>query len=843
MDWFILAPPISIQSLPRWGWPGAETSPPLAPSASQPGRWHKAVRNMKTRRLMALETEKVLRLRLRNHLMLMLGLTVLSVAVAAGCWRLGWLWLPSLERAMYDSALTTFTSKPVLSQDIVLVAVDQSSLDGVRNNPTYARNFGTYPWTRSLWARVVEELSHAGVRAVLFDMVMDERDTDPSVDLDFAGVIRTTGMPLYMGVATHPRATPLPHVDAVHIPRSLQAPRLAPAQPPPAPAPPAAGQPPAEEPAFEELEEDQVQAPTDPLAAARALAFPVSVQGVELPRLESEPAPGVHERNNPVPPIAALLEEAAGFGLVDVEPDEDGRMRRTHFAYSDGNNTYVTLPVALAADAFGAQQLELSGRTMRIGSRQYELNPDGTAEINYAGTLLERFQAVPVVALLDDWSLRQKGAPPRVPPELLKGRIAVVGGTAVGLGDNKSTPFAGATPGVNKQLAVLDNLLTGHFITLAPFWVSLLFALGLALLSTMLLMLLRWPVLEFAWLVCLVPLIFGVLGTSLVLGQVHMLMAMPATAGIVASLGAVAANHLFANREAAFIRQAFSRYMEPRLIEQMIEEKQLPRLDGEEREITAFFSDIRGFSTFSERFRDDPRTLVRVLNQYLTRVSSALLSEGGCLDKYIGDAVVCLFGAPVNHSDHAVRACRAALVAQAEVERLRTEFRKQGMPDVYTRIGLNSARLFVGNFGSDQLFDYTAMGDGMNLASRLEGANKAYGSLIMMGPRTYELAAHAVEARELDRVRVAGKSEAVTVYELLALKGELPADRLETVERYHEALALYRERRFGEAALLLEAQVLKDAQDGPSATLLERCRSYAESPPPPKWDGVTSLDK
>ncbi|MFL5347857.1 MAG: CHASE2 domain-containing protein [Hyalangium sp.] len=790
---------------------------------------------------MASDTGKVLRLRLRNHLPLMLGLAVLSTALSAGCWYFGWLWLPNLERGLYDSALTTFTRRHGLSQELILVAVDQSSLEGVRNNPSYARNFGTYPWTRSLWARVVEELAHQGARAVLFDMVMDERDTDPSVDVDFARVLHSTGLPFYLGVASHPRAAPLPKVEPVHVPLDPNAPRPpeepAQAQNPPS-ATPSGG---AEE--FQEVEEDQAQPPTDPKEAALALAFPVRTEGRPLPLMESESAPGLRERIYPVPPIAALLKEVDGFGLVEVEPDPDGLMRRTRFAYTDGANAYVTIPVALAADFFGAKELVFSGRTLRLGSREFEVNEDGSAEINFGGTLTERFPFIPVIQLLDNWALRKQGKPPLIPPELFRGRIVVVGGTAVGLGDNKSTPFAPAVPGVNKQLAVLDNLLSGRFITQAPLWVSLLFGLGLALLSAVLLMTLRWPVLEFAWLVGLVPLVFGVLGASLALGQVHLLTAMPAAAGLLASVAAMASNHLFANREAAFIRQAFSRYMEPKLIEQMIEENQLPRLDGEEREITAFFSDIRGFSTFSERFQKDPRALVRVLNQYLTRVSTALLTEGGCLDKYIGDAVVCLFGAPVKHSDHAVRACRGALVAQAEVERLRAEFREQGLPDVYTRIGLNSAKLFVGNFGSEQLFDYTAMGDGMNLASRLEGANKAYGSLIMIGPRTYELARDAIEVRELDQVRVAGKSEAVTVYELLALKGELPERKHETVKRYHEALALYRQRRFVEAAAVLEARLAKDPQDGPTAALLARCRDYEEAPPPSTWDGVTSLDK
>lgn len=787
---------------------------------------------------MASDTWRILRLRLRNHLPLMLGMAVLSTAVAAGSWKWELLWLPNLERILYDSALTRFTHRTGQSSEIVVLGIDQPSLERVRTNPTYARNFGNYPWTRNLWAHVVDELAYRGARAVLFDMVMDEPSTDASTDLAFAQAVRDTGMPFYLGMATHPSMQPLPKVEPVHVPRDFTPPRPLPIPEPGQAEPPAAGQ--GEE--FQE-QEDPALAPVDLEKVARALAFPVRTEGRALPLLEHETSPDLRKPGRIVPPLPVLLPEAGGFGLVDVEPDPDGSMRRTRFAYTDGENPYVTLPVALAADLLGAKELVFSGRTMRLGSREFQVNEDGSAEIDFGGSIYERFHLLPVSQVLDSWAMRQEHQPPPAGLEVVRGKIVVVGGMALGLGDHKATPFTAATPGLSKQVAVLDNLLAGRFIAEAPFWVSVLFGLGLALLSAVVLMTLRWPMLELTWLLGIVPAVFGVVGTCLALGRVHPLAAVPATAGLLASLGAMASNHLFANREAMFIRQAFSRYMEPRLIEQMIEERQLPQLAGEEREITAFFSDIRGFSGFSEHFRDNPRALVSVLNQYLTRVSSVLLQEGGCLDKYIGDAVVCLFGAPINHTDHAVRACRGALAAQAEVEALRAEFREQNLPDVYTRIGLNTARLFVGNFGSEQLFDYTAMGDGMNLASRLEGANKAYGSLIMIGPRTYELARDHIEVRELDQIRVAGKTEAVKVYELLALQGALPEEKRETVERYHEALALYRQRRFVEAVAVLDARLVKDPQDGPTAALLERCREYAESPPPPTWDGVTSLDK
>ncbi len=752
---------------------------------------------------MASERTTMLERRLRNQLPRMVMIAAVATGVATALWLVGGGGMRGLERLLYDSALARFTQqRRVQSSQIVVVSVDQPSLEGVRD-------VGPYPWPSSLWGRVVRELSRQGARAVLFDGVLDPDSDTPEDTQAFAQALRDTGLPVYLGMRLHPSAAPLPQVTPTHDPL---APRTA---------------------------EDG----EDPTWVARRLAFPVRHEGRALPALEFQPIPGLRVPSHVVPPAASLLVEAKGVGLVERERDGDGLLRRTRFAYTDGHNTYVTLPVAVAADLFGATELVFSGRTMRLGERTFDVNPDGSAELDFRGSLHQRFPLLPALSVLEAAALREAGKPSGLEPELLRGKVVLVSALALGEGDYQLTPFGGATPGVIQHATVLENLLAGRFVTETPFWMSLLLALGLALLSTVVLMLAREPTLEVAWLLGLVPVLYLGVGLSLAWARVHPLAAMPALAGLLASLGALASNHLFARREANFIRQAFNRYMEPQLIEQMIEQEELPRLDGEEREISAFFSDVRGFSTFSERFRNDPRALVSVLNQYLTRVSSALLREGGCLDKYIGDAVVCLFGAPAGHTNHALRACQGALEVQAEVARLRVKFRAEGLPDVYTRIGINTARLFVGNFGSEQLFDYTAMGDGMNLASRLEGANKAYGSLIMIGPRTYELAREHIEVRELDRVRVAGKTEAVQVYELLALKGELPADKRETVDRYHEALALYRSTRFTEAAAVLEAQLTRDFDDGPMIALLERCRKYEKTPPPADWDGVTNLDK
>ncbi|RKH42973.1 adenylate/guanylate cyclase domain-containing protein [Corallococcus sicarius] len=759
----------------------------------------------------------------------MLGVALVATLIAAAC-QYGGLLEPA-ERMAYDQALSAFTGERDKSSHVVVVAIDQLTLDAISQDEGRRTNFGNWPYTRTLWARIAEELQAAGAKAVLFDAVMDERASDESADLGFAQVLRELDLPFYVGMVASGTAAPLARAD-FQAPVPVAAPEVAPAA--------------AEaETAAEEFEDGPatVIPPLTNEALARALAFAASrTDGKSLPRLEYESDDRTLRPRHPVPPTLALVGAVDGFGLVDTEADPDGFMRRTRFAYTDGINTYATLPVRLVADLLGAKEVTFSGRALHLGERSWRVDADGGAALDYGGPLHKRYWMVSLKDVLNDWILRKDGKPPEIPADTFRGKVVVIGGTTPGINDIKATPFSSTEPGLVKQAAVVDTLLAGAFITRLPWGVDLGFTFLVALVSAVLLMTARWTPLEVGWPVALVGGLLVVTGLFLKTAHTHVLTAMPALAGIGASVAALAFNHLVANRETEFIRQAFTRFMEPKLVAQMIRSRQLPRLDGENKEITAFFSDIRGFSTFSEHFKEDPRQLVRILNTYLTTVSGALLREGGCLDKYIGDAVVCLFGAPMDQEDHAIRACRGALAAKAAVETLRVEFRQKGFPDVYTRIGVNSAVNFVGNFGSDQLFSYTAIGDGMNLAARLEGANKAYGSGIMIGPRTYELAKDHIEVRELDRVRVAGKTEAVTVYELLALKGRLDADTQRTVARYHEALALYRQARFADAVTVLEAAAAQAPGDGPTGALLARCREYLEAPPE-RFDGVVNLEK
>ncbi|MGA9524903.1 MAG: adenylate/guanylate cyclase domain-containing protein [Myxococcaceae bacterium] len=756
-------------------------------------------------------------------------------AVVLTCWHLEWQLMVEVEDTVYDRALKKYARRDGVSDQVVVLAFDDHTLNTIAHEKEDFRlAYGRWPYSRNIHADLLAHLKSEGARAVVFDLVMDTPNDDDG-DAAMEKVIRTERIPVYVGFATHRNASPLPKVaprnrlpdevmtEAKDPAANFVAALADEADPFAEPAMAAPG-------ASRELEAEATRR-----RAAELVAFPVA--GPTAPHQEPD--------RHPLPPFPLLLEVASGAGVVEPEEDPDGVLRGTKFAWSDPSNDYVTLPVAVAADLYGAREVRIERGTLQLGERSWRINADGSARIDYGGQLEERFKVYSVYAALNDFAERDNASWERkITPGAFRDKVVVLGGIAVGTADVKATPFQSLSPGVVKQAAVLDTLLDpdGRFITRAPLWLVGLtcFIVTLLLVATMTLF--RSTVLEVGLPALLYVGFFAVTGLIVSGWGIHL----PATpvvwAGIGGSLTATAIGRFFADRNRELLKESFVRYLDRTLVEQMAESNELPRLEGENREITAFFSDIRGFSSFSEDLKSDPHQLVRILNTYLTRVSAALMREGGCLDKYIGDAVVCLFGAPLRLKDHAVRACRAALAVQAEVAQIREEFRAQGLPDVYTRIGLNSGVMFVGNFGSEQLFDYTAMGDGMNLASRLEGANKAYDTLIMIGQNTWELAMDFIEVRELDRVRVAGKSEAVAVYELLAMKGELDPGKRQIVELYAQALDAWRRGKFAQALVVVEGILRLDPHDGPTLALKKRCETYI-AVPPRNFDGVTNLEK
>ena len=263
-----------------------------------------------------------------------------------------------------------------------------------------------------------------------------------------------------------------------------------------------------------------------------------------------------------------------------------------------------------------------------------------------------------------------------------------------------------------------------------------------------------------------------------------------------------------------FVQEALGRYTSPALVRELIEHPEYLSLEwGESREMSVYFSDIAGFTTISEGLT--PERLVALLNDYLTQMTDLVLEHGGVVDKYIGDAIMAFWGAPLPAPDHARRAVLCALAMRRKCDELRATWHRDFGHEVFARAGVNSGRAIVGNMGSKHKYNYTVMGDMVNLASRLEGANKPYGTFLMVSEATVDQLGDAVDVRELDRIAVKGKEQPVTVFEVLDEKGQTPPALLATARAFEDALALYRARDFAGA----KAAFAQLGDDPPSQAL------------------------
>ncbi len=305
------------------------------------------------------------------------------------------------------------------------------------------------------------------------------------------------------------------------------------------------------------------------------------------------------------------------------------------------------------------------------------------------------------------------------------------------------------------------------------------------------------------------------------------------------SLAIVAIKFMNEESQKRFIKGAFSYYLSPSVIDEIIKDPDSLELGGEDREITIFFSDIKGFSTISEKLT--PKELVVRLNEYLTEMTDIILKYNGTVDKFIGDAIMAFYGAPMVMPDHAIKACLATIDMKKRLRELQEKWKKNDLEPIYARMGIHSGNATVGNMGSRTRMDYTAMGDAVNLASRLEGANKFYETSAMISGTTYELAKDSVDVRKLDVIRVMGKSKAVPIFELMGKKGTLPERIYEMLQKYNEGMEYFLSRDWKQAKILFKQALKVVDDDGPSKVYIERCDNFAKNPPPRGWDGVYSL--
>jgi class 3 adenylate cyclase len=311
----------------------------------------------------------------------------------------------------------------------------------------------------------------------------------------------------------------------------------------------------------------------------------------------------------------------------------------------------------------------------------------------------------------------------------------------------------------------------------------------------------------------------------------------PFIAGFIALVAMIAYRLIVTDRGQRLLRRSFALYLAPQVIDQMLASDKLPVLGGETRDVTVFFSDLANFSSIAEQM--NPTELVAFMNEYLSAMTDIIEGRGGYVEKYIGDSIVAVFGAPADDADHARNAAQAALGCRARLEELNRGSAAFRGFKVSHRMGLNSGEALVGNIGSRRRFNYSVMSDAVNVASRLEGANKFYATTIIASETTVALTGSTFTWRELDATRVKGRAAPVRIYELVALAGQETDQQREAGAAYAEGLAHWRAREFDSA---VECFARVADVDKPSAAFLARARGLAGHPPGPEWEAVNALD-
>lgn len=522
--------------------------------------------------------------------------------------------------------------------------------------------------------------------------------------------------------------------------------------------------------------------------------------------------------------LSVVGKNALDFGFFNARPDGDGLYRRSPLLLLYNGDVYPSLAMKALRHYLGSE-IMLDVQTwgvdaVQIGPLRVPSREDGTMALNYYGPA-GSFRTISAVDLIKK----------RLSPHALQGAIAFVGATEIGIFDIRPTPFDTTHPGVELHATVAANILERRFLRYDG-TTQLLELLCLVAFPIALGGLLAMAPGTLAGLAAFAgtTLLFWVVNYAVFAkGLRDMTLLYPLFGLGVTYLAGEAWRNLVVERKGRQLKRAFSNYVSPDLVKQIEKYPDRLVLGGEQRELSILFSDIRGFTTVSESL--SPAELVTLLNEYLSPMTRIVLEERGTLDKFIGDAVMAIFNAPLDVPQHAVHACRTAVRMLDELQQLNKGFASRGMHTLDIGVGINTGPAVVGNMGADIRFDYTAIGDAVNLASRLEGLNKYYGSHILVSEDTWRQVPQGMFSfREVDRVRVKGKQLPVVIYELMASKQEL-------LPRFEEGLEQYRSRAFAAAQQIFDELVLR-YDDGPSRLYSSRCADYLAAPPPVNWDGI-----
>jgi len=705
--------------------------------------------------------------------------------------------LETVELKTLDFRYKSLAHRMTPNHDIIIVTVDQNSIDYLKHKMGIM-----WQWPRDIYGYVINYLSGSGARAILLDFIFSDPDINRA-EFEAGETDRILGASI--GAAGNV-------TTSMYFSRGEQSPF----------------------------------AKKDDAMNSILSRFSLSVPGADNILIE--------EYSDAVPPISPILINSTSLGSSNIYPDSDGIVRKARLFHSYKGNIYPNSSLALVLSVSNDRTLSISkDRVLMLNGRSIPLNERGEIYINWYGPGGPKagsstyegntYNYYPFSDILLSALRVQDGLEPIVQPESFTNKIVLLGTNASMLFDLKPTPFSEegvAYPGVEIVATLINNLLDGTSMSRARRGSTMLlifcFALATALAGSLIKSASR-----------------NLFVTALIMGMVYAISAaafyrnifldiVPVEAGVLLSfIGVTLANYLTEGREKRWLKKAFTQYMSPVIIQEIIDNPDKLKLGGEKRDITILFSDIRGFTSMSEKL--EPEQLTHILNEYFTPMTGIIFQNNGTLDKYIGDAIMAFFGAPLPMDDHPVHACTAALEMINVLEKVKDRWKSEEMPVFVQRmnigIGINSGPVSVGNMGSESRFDYTVIGDNVNLSSRLEGINKVYGTNIIVSHNTYERTHDLFIYRELDNIKVVGKDIPIRVYELVRKRDGSEEEEIliARLKRFEDGLGLYRQRKWDDAFSIF-SNLYKIHNDQVAETFINRCLGLKEIQLPDDWDGV-----
>jgi adenylate cyclase len=681
--------------------------------------------------------------------------------------------------------------RETVSRPVVIVDIDEASL----------KDIGQWPWPRTILADLVTRLAELGVVAIGFDIVFAEPDRmSPSIaatsfrnlDDDTRNKLRT-----------------LPSNDEVFA-QAIRRSRVVVGQ---------AG--------------SATAAPRSEAEAALQTGF--AVKGPDATPFLVTFAGLL--RNVPV-----IEQAAAGRGVFSVLPERDGIVRRVPLVMRAQGAMVPSLSIELLRVVTNSSAILV--RTDQAGVQSVAV-PDLQVPTDQNGRFWVHFNKHDPARYVSAKDVLQG----RVPRDRVEGKLVLIGTSAVGLLDVKTTPVSAAMPGVEIHAQILESALTKSSLT------SPNYAVGVELLVAVfvgLAIIIVAPIFRASLVIAFGAIVAAALiGTSwYVYSQYNLLIdfTYPLISSALVYLALVFMNYVKEQKQRQQIRAAFGYYLSPALVEQLARSPEKLALGGEERRMTVLFSDVRGFTTISEYYKHDPQGLTRLMNRFLTPLTNAIIERKGTIDKYIGDAIMAFWNAPLDDPQQEINACEAALEMLARADKLNQQFKREAeqnggkyMP-LNVGIGLNTGPCVVGNMGSDFRFNYSVLGDTVNVASRLEARTKDYRIPIVIGAQTEQQAKEKFATMEIDRIQVKGKTEPETVFTVLG-HAELRQDPnfQQLRELTAGMLRSYREQDWKQALEAMEFCRKTGERFGIAALYdmyAERIEAFRRTPPPPDWNGV-----